>query len=119
MIPSFVRRWLGRRGPALAVSPALYPLVDAGAIESIRRAHPSFVQTTIGAAERILRHEFELLGSGRFVPVDPDRPARNGYVPIDWYLDPVRMLRFPRGIPHKKWNLYEMRPGNADVKYPW
>jgi uncharacterized heparinase superfamily protein len=71
------------------------------------------------SAERILRHEFDLLGSGPFVPVDPDRPATLGYTPIDWYLDPVRRLRFPRGVPFKEWKLYEMRPGNADVKYPW
>src|SRR5207245_2538577 len=32
---------------------------------------------------------------------------------------PVRALRFPRGVPHKEWKLYEMRPANADVKYPW
>jgi hypothetical protein len=53
------------------------------------------------------------------VPADPDRPAREGYSPIDWYTDPVRRLRFPRGVPHKQWKLYEMRPANADVKYPW
>ena len=73
----------------------------------------------MAAAGRILRHEFDLLGSGPFIPVDPDRPSRDGYAPIDWYADPVRRLRFPRGVPHKEWKLYEMRPGNADVKYPW
>src|SRR5262249_23454176 len=77
------------------------------------------VAASIAAAERALSHEFDLLGSGSFVPVDPDRSAREGYTPIDWYLDPVRKLRFPRGVPHKKWKLYEMRPANADVKYPW
>ncbi len=77
------------------------------------------VAATRAAAERLLRHEFDLLGSGPFVPTDPDRSARDGYMPIDWYLDPVRRLRFPRGVPHKEWNLLQMRPGNADVKYPW
>ena len=77
------------------------------------------VATTLTIAERILCHQFDLLGSGPFVPVDPDRPARDGYRPIDWFLDPVRQLRFPRGVPYKDWKLYEMRPGNADVKYPW
>ena len=51
--------------------------------------------------------------------VDPDRPPAAGYTPIDWYVDPVRRLRFPRGVPYKQWNLYEMRPKNADIKYPW
>ncbi len=73
----------------------------------------------VKSAERIVRHEFDLLGSGRFVPLDPDRPADNGYTPIDWYLDPVRNLRFPRGVPYREWKLYDMRPKNADVKYPW
>lgn len=71
-------------------------------------------------AERILGHTFDLLGSGPFTPVDPERPPRpHGYRPIDWYLDPVRALRFPRRVPYKDWKLFEMRPANADVKYPW
>jgi hypothetical protein len=80
---------------------------------------PDRAADVVAAAERAVRHEFNLLGSGAFVPVDPDRPALNGYLPIDWYLDPVRHLRFPSGVHHKAWKLYEMRPGNADVKYPW
>jgi hypothetical protein len=71
-------------------------------------------------AERIMAHTFDLLGSGPFTPVDPHRATRaHGYRPIDWYLDPVRQLRFPVKVPHKEWRLYEMRPANADVKYPW
>lgn len=85
----------------------------------ISTALPAMAAGVIRAAERALRHEFDLLGSGPFVPVDPDRPASGAYQPIDWSLDPVRQLRFPRGVHHKAWNLYEMRPGNADVKYPW
>lgn len=85
----------------------------------IAREFPAQARATIDAAERVLRHEFNVLGSGQFVPVDRERPRRNGYTPIDWSLDPVRNLRFPRGFPHTEWKLYEMRPGNADVKYPW
>lgn len=81
---------------------------------------PSAAQAAIRAADQALAHRFDLLGSGPFVPVDPERPARaDGYQPIDWYLDPLRGLRFPRGIPHRDWRLYEMRPENADIKYPW
>lgn len=70
--------------------------------------------------DRVARHEFNFLGSGPFTPVDPDRPAgADGYQPIDWVLDPVRGLRFPRRVLYKTWNLFEMRPGNADIKYPW
>jgi hypothetical protein len=88
-------------------------------LDAVRTCDPWAADATVAAAESFLVHRFDLLGSGPFTPVDPDRPARDGYQPIDWYLDPVRQLRFPRGVPHKEWKLYEMRPGDADVKYPW
>jgi len=96
-----------------------YAGLDDAAVAAARALAPSQAEAVMRAAERALHHEFDLLGSGPFVPIDPDRPVRGEYQPIDWYLDPVRKLRFPRGVPHKAWNLYEMRPGNADVKYPW
>ncbi len=81
---------------------------------------PDDARRCVQDAERILTHTFDLLGSGPYTSLDPDRPARgNGYRPIDWYLDPVRGLRFPVRVPHKEWKLYEMRPANADIKYPW
>ena len=74
------------------------------------------MSATVAAADSILRHEFDLLGSGHYTPRDPERaPASNGYVPIDWYLDPVAGLRFPRGIPLADWNFDAMRPGRADI----
>ncbi len=73
----------------------------------------------LAAAERLMSHEFDLLGSGPFRPDDPDRPARGSYQPIDWTLDPVRKLRFPRGFHYKDWDLMRDRPGDADVKFPW
>jgi hypothetical protein len=98
---------------------SLYASISSDALARLRSGCPDRTHNTVAAAERILRHEFDLLGSGVFVPADPDRPARGSYQPIDWYVDPVRQLRFPRGVPYKQWNLYEMRPKNADVKYPW
>src|SRR5581483_8434674 len=105
--------WHRRRSRTL-----LYPTLDQRAVEALAARDPERVDATRAAADRLLRHEFDLLGSGPFVPNDPDRPVRDGYAPIDWYLDPVRRLRFPAGVPHKEWNLLQMRPGNADVKYP-
>lgn len=107
--------WVERR----RTTAATYVDLDDSALQSACELAPALGTAVVAAAERAMRHEFALLGSGPFVPVDPDRPARDGYVPIDWYLDPVRQLRFPRGIPYKEWKLYEMRPGNADIKYPW
>lgn len=81
---------------------------------------PNDTGRLLADAERIMAHSFDLLGSGPFTPIDPDRSSGSlGYRPIDWYLDPVRQLRFPAKVPHKEWKLYEMRPANADVKYPW
>ncbi|MBX9903482.1 MAG: heparinase II/III family protein [Burkholderiales bacterium] len=85
----------------------------------LRTHMPQAVVATLAAATEILHHRFNLLGSGPYVPIDPDRPGHKGYTPIDWYQDPVSGLRFPRGIPHTEWDLLKMRPGNADVKLPW
>jgi hypothetical protein len=96
-----------------------YASISPDALAQLRQRHTERKELTIAAAERLLGHEFDLLGSGPYVPLDPDRPARDGYRPIDWHLDPVRQLRYPRGFSHRAWDLYKMRPGNADVKYPW
>jgi hypothetical protein len=101
-------------------APRLPVDVSDEVIARVTALDPERVQATVAAADRIVAHEFTLLGSGPFEPVDPDRPPRaGGYRPIDWRLDPVRGLRFPSGIPHDKWDLYAMRPGNADIKLPW
>ena len=98
----------------------LYVDVPSATVASLAKRERALTQATIDAASRVLRHEFDLLGSGPYVPVDPDRPARDDrYVPIDWYLDPVSRQRFPRGIPHSEWNLDQMRPPDADIKLPW
>ena len=74
---------------------------------------------TVNAADRVIRHEFDLLGSGPFRPVDRSAPRTAAYEPIDWLLDPVSRLRFPGRVPYKQWNLEKMRPGLADIKLPW
>ncbi|MDZ4730693.1 MAG: alginate lyase family protein [Xanthomonadales bacterium] len=85
----------------------------------LRMRLPRTVKATLAAAAEIHLHRFNLLGSGPYVPVDADRPVLDGYLPIDWTLDPISGLRFPKGIPHTQWDLLKMRPGNADVKLPW
>jgi hypothetical protein len=107
--------WCGQRREG----GSLYTNISPDALEKLRDACPGRARDTVAAAERVLLHQFDLLGSGVFVPIDPDRHAQGHYAPIDWYVDPVRRLRFPRGVPYKQWNLYEMRPKNADIKYPW
>jgi Heparinase II/III-like protein/Heparinase II/III N-terminus len=98
----------------------LYVDVAEAHLAWLRQHRPEQVRLTIDAAERVLRHEFDLLGSGPYQPADPDRGAgEDGYRPIDWYLDPVSGRRFPRGVPIADWNLERMRPGLADIKLPW
>jgi hypothetical protein len=98
----------------------LYVAVAPEALAARRRDHPVCVQATLDAAERIVAHQFDLLGSGPFVPVDPDRaPHQDGYRPIDWYLDPVSGRRFPRGLPIAEFTIETMRPPGADIKLPW
>jgi uncharacterized heparinase superfamily protein len=98
----------------------LYVGIGDETVEALRTHFPEHVRSTLEAASKVLAHEFNLLGSGRFVPRDPDRPAdADGYEPIDWYLDPISQLRFPRGIAIADWTLDRMRPGLADIKLPW
>lgn len=98
----------------------LYVDLNDAAVELLARQLPHQTERTIADAERILEHCFDLLGSGPFVPVDAKRKQQGaGYVPINWYVDPVQDLEFPRQVPYKEWDLFSMRPGNADIKLPW
>ena len=50
---------------------------------------------------------------------DPGRAIwPDGYLPIDWTLDPVSGLRFPAGFRTPN-GTPPMRPGLADIKLPW
>jgi hypothetical protein len=89
-------------------------------IGRLRTQHADHVRATVAAAEKVLNHEFDLLGSGPYRPVDPDRdPDASGYRPIDWYLDPRAECRFPVGVPLSAWDFERMRPAGADIKLPW
>jgi hypothetical protein len=90
-------------------------------IEALKAAHPGLVESHVEAAERVLAHRFDLLGSGPYVPaVDGELVgATPGYKRIDWFRDPVRAVSFRSDVPYKEWKLFEMRPENADVKFPW
>lgn len=94
--------------------------VRTGQVEAIRACDPQRIEACVRDAETVMRHEFNLLGSGPYRPTCPSRAAdQTGYVPIDWALDPIRKLRFREGFSHLAWELFRDRPGNADVKYPW
>jgi hypothetical protein len=97
----------------------LYADLSDATMTAIRTRWPDRVERTRQAAERICLHEFDLLGSGPRVITDPSRSVDpSGYQPIDWAVDPILGRRFPEGFPHKQWNP-DMRPGLADIKWPW
>jgi hypothetical protein len=96
----------------------IYADISDRLLRDAAERYPARAAETVASADRVLRHEFSFLGSGPFVPTDPDR-ASSGYQNIDWNLDPIRRRRFPSGVPHKQWNLEAMRPAGADVKLPW
>mgnify|MGYP006275149681 CR=1 FL=1 len=108
-------QWLtSRRAQA-----ALYADISDTALTLLRERYPDRVAQTIAAADRVCAHEFDLLGSGPKTIVDATRPVEaDGYRPIDWNVDPILGLQFPTGFPHKAWNP-SMRPGLADIKWPW
>lgn len=111
-----VARWLARRRQERRH----YVEIDDAALAAAKAVAPQAAAAAIVAADRARAHIFDLLGSGDYVPADPDRPAlANGYRPIDWAYDPVRKARFPNTVPVKEWKLFEMRPKDADVKFPW
>ncbi len=98
----------------------LFPDIDDTTVESLRGRQPERVTALMADADAIVDHRFDLLGSGPYTPIDPSRPVgADDYRPIDWFLDPVRNLRFPTDVPARQWRYYEMRPENADIKYPW
>jgi hypothetical protein len=64
----------------------LYVNISDARLDDLRREHPGLAQATIDAALRALGHEFNLLGSGPYIPDDPERPPdATGYRPIDWF----------------------------------
>lgn len=100
--------------------PVLFGQINDLQVESSCARFPNQIIQLKEQAEIIRQHRFDLLGSGSCLYLDDQRPpTSSGYRPIHWFLDPVRQLAFPRGVPHKEWNLFAMRPGNADIKYPW
>lgn len=111
--------WIDRRQSA----GRLFVDLSSDRINRLRVRHPDLVNATMAAAERVMGHEFDLLGSGPYIPVDPDRPDglddTAAYRPVDWYLDPIAGARFPRGVPLAGWDFDRMRPAGADIKLPW
>jgi hypothetical protein len=93
----------------------------SAATRDVLRAHDEVRCTALrDTAERIRAHEFDLLGSGPFVPVDATRVTGEAleFVPIDWHLDPVARCRFSRELRQEEWTP-AARPEGSDIKRPW
>jgi hypothetical protein len=104
----------------LVARPRVYADLAETHVGWLRAEFPELAGSTVCAAADVLAHRFNLLGSGPYEPIDPDRPIDTGnYRPIDWRLDPVSGERFPHPFRHGEWDLATMRPGHADIKLPW
>lgn len=98
----------------------LYSSAAMASLDSYAGDNPARIARCVRDAEMILGHQFDLLGSGPYIPRCPYRVTEpGGYQPINWALDPVRNLSFPEGFDYKEWNLFRDRPEDADVKFPW
>src|SRR3982751_1390023 len=61
--------WMARRQS----EGRLYVDIQEAHLAWLRQHRPEQVRLTLEAAERVLKHEFDLLGSGPYIPADPDR----------------------------------------------
>jgi hypothetical protein len=66
------------------------------------------IQTVIKEADRICRHEFDLLGAGLLYLGNP----------IDWHIDPVSGYRWPKKL-FSEVRKARTNPNGVDVKLPW
>lgn len=80
------------------------------------RAIPGEAERIIAEADKLLRGEFDLLGSG---PVDMRRGKRGAGYRLDWNRDPISGERYAAVFSHWRWSPFVMRRGKADVKGPW
>ena len=106
--------------PVAIAQARTYASAAISSVDAYMAANPGRIAKVKRAAETIMGHQFDLLGSGLYHPRCPFRVTEpGGYQPINWGFDPVRKLSFPEGFPYKEWNLFRDRPENADVKFPW
>lgn len=77
-------------------------------VSTLRGFAPEAPAQIVGEAERILRHEVDLLGSG---------PVLLG-ADIDWHKDLMSGHRWPRWRYHR-WIRPAPYPGGYDIKVPW
>jgi hypothetical protein len=111
--PHGVLAWRAARGPVL------YPRPSEDALRLYREREPAACALTLGRGEELLRHRFDLLGSGVVTVADPHRPARSdGYQPIDWHLDARSGARFRHDVAPQDWGPAQV-PAGSDVKWPW
>ncbi len=102
----------GRRLTYLPERPQGVAHADAARLAQL---WPQHVAALRHSASEARAHRFRLLGSG---PMTLERDSSVAGA-IDWYRDVTTGLHFPERVPHKRWDLYSMRPGNADVKGVW
>ncbi|MCO7570117.1 heparinase II/III family protein [Pseudomonas chlororaphis] len=89
---------------------------DRDSVVQQLKAIPGEAERIIAQADRLVRGEFDLLGSG---PVDMRRGKRGAGHRIDWNRDPISGERYASVFSQWRWSPFVMRRGTADVKGPW
>jgi hypothetical protein len=80
----------------------------SGLVDAMARMQPDAAELAVAEAERVLRHEFDLLGSGP-VSLGPS---------IDWHRDMKSGHRWPEGVHHTR--IYgHYGAAGSDIKMPW
>jgi hypothetical protein len=82
--------------------------MDESLWENYKSRFPDKCCSIIDDANKILRHEFDLLGSG----------PRSWGTPIDWHVDPTSGYRWPKAF-YTDLLPVESLNNDADVKLPW
>lgn len=125
MVLTRIRAWIKRPFRQRAVFHSLrtkqwLPMeITEATLSHLTQSFPDYVDSAVFEANKVLSHQFSLLGIKNFTPIDHSRDKEKSYIPIDWHWDPRADVRFPTGFFHKDWNMLTMCPQGADIKYPW
>lgn len=86
----------------------VHPSDRSGLVAAVARIQPDAVELAVAEAERVVRHEFSLLGSGP-VALGPS---------IDWHRDMITGYRWPETVYHRRVDGRYL-VADSDIKVPW
>jgi len=90
------------------------PVDRENIVVEIKTHFPEQETMIVKIADQLCRGEFNIFSSGA-----TDMRRGNQSWQLDWQRDPITQHRYSRLFSHWRWDVFKMRPGNADVKGPW